>query len=65
MHGFAPGSGAPKGNQNALKHGVFTKDAIEERQRVRALIDESRKLLRKRQAEAVQALKFQGMSAWI
>jgi hypothetical protein len=45
MHGGAPGSGAPKGNQNALKHGVFTKDAIKERQRVRALIDESRKLL--------------------
>jgi len=25
MHGGAPGSGAPKQNQNAWKHGVFTK----------------------------------------
>jgi hypothetical protein len=25
-HGGAPGSGAPKGNQNALKHGFFTKE---------------------------------------
>lgn len=24
MHGGAKGSGAPKGNQNALKHGLFT-----------------------------------------
>ena len=28
MHGGAVGSGAPEGNQNALKHGVFTKEAI-------------------------------------
>jgi hypothetical protein len=46
MHGGAPGSGAPKGNQNALKHGVFTKDAIAERRETRALIAQSRKLLR-------------------
>ena len=45
MHGGAPGSGAPKENQNALKHGMFTKDAIEERQQVRALIGQARKLL--------------------
>jgi uncharacterized protein YjcR len=45
MHGGAPGSGAPKGNQNALKHGVFTKQAIDERREVRALIGQSRKLL--------------------
>src|SRR5664279_3570319 len=24
-HGGAPGSGAPKGNQNAYKHGIYTK----------------------------------------
>jgi hypothetical protein len=35
MHGGA-GSGAPKENQNALKHGLFTKDAIEERKQVQA-----------------------------
>jgi uncharacterized protein YjcR len=45
MHGGAPGSGAPRGNQNALKHGLFTKEAIEERRQVRALIRESRKLV--------------------
>jgi hypothetical protein len=46
MHGGAPGSGAPKENQNALKHDLFTKDAIEERKQVQALIGQSRKLLR-------------------
>ena len=45
MHGGAPGSGAPKRNQNAFKHGLFTKAAIEERKQVQALIGESRKLL--------------------
>jgi hypothetical protein len=39
------GSGAPRENQNALKHGLFTKDAIEERKHVQALIGQSRKLL--------------------
>jgi hypothetical protein len=46
MHGGAPGSGAPKQNQNAFKHGLFTKTAIEERKQVQALIGETRKLLR-------------------
>ncbi len=32
MHGGAFGSGAPKGNQNAFKHGLYTK---EERARFR------------------------------
>jgi uncharacterized protein YjcR len=45
MHGGAPGSGAPKQNQNAFKHGLFTKHAIEERKQVRDLIGQSRKLL--------------------
>ena len=44
MHGGAAGSGAPRGNQNALKHGLFTKDAIAERKQVRAVIDQARKL---------------------
>jgi uncharacterized protein YjcR len=44
MHGGA-GSGAPKGNQNALKHGVFTKNAIKERRQAQALIRQSRQLL--------------------
>ena len=46
MHGGAQGSGAPKANQNARKHGLFTRGAIEERRRIEALIGEVRKLLK-------------------
>jgi hypothetical protein len=45
MHGGAAGSGAPEKNKNALRHGLFTKEAIEERNHVRALISQTRKLL--------------------
>ena len=45
MHGGAPGSGPPRGNRNARKHGLFTRDAIAERQQVQALLGEARKLL--------------------
>jgi uncharacterized protein YjcR len=45
MHGGAAGSGAPQGNQNALKSGRFTRQAIEERKQLRALISDSQKLL--------------------
>ena len=38
MHGGTKGSGAPKGNQNALKHGYYSKHAIEERCAIRDLI---------------------------
>lgn len=31
MHGGAAGSGAPKANRNARKHGLFSRDAAEER----------------------------------
>ena len=31
MHGGAPGSGAPEGNRNALKHGLYTRKAIQAR----------------------------------
>jgi hypothetical protein len=34
MRGGAPGSGAPHGNKNALKHGLYTRDAIEERRQL-------------------------------
>jgi hypothetical protein len=43
--GWSSDSGAPKQNQNALKHGVFTRQAIEERKQVQALLQQSRKLL--------------------
>jgi hypothetical protein len=45
MHGGAPGSGAPSGNQNARRHGLFTGAAIAERKQIRALLGEARKLL--------------------
>jgi uncharacterized protein YjcR len=45
MHGGAQGSGAPRANQNARKHGLFTGDAIEELRRIQALLGEARKLL--------------------
>jgi len=45
MHGGAPGSGAPKANRNARKHGLFTRDAIAERRQIPALLGEARKLL--------------------
>jgi glucans biosynthesis protein len=45
MHGGAEGSGAPKGNQNALKHGRYTKRAIGERLELRKLIREANKFL--------------------
>jgi hypothetical protein len=45
MHGGAPGSGAPRSNRNARKHGRFARDAIAERQQIQALLGEARKLL--------------------
>ena len=38
MHGGAKGSGAPIGNRNAYKSGEYTKEAIEARRAIRALI---------------------------
>ncbi len=38
MHGGAKGSGAPLGNQNALKHGLYTKEAIEQRRKLNRLL---------------------------
>jgi len=45
MHGGAAGSGAPRANQNARKHGLFTREAIAERRQIQALLGEARKLL--------------------
>jgi len=45
MHGGAPGSGPPRGNSNARKHGLFTRDAIAERREIRALLGDVRKML--------------------
>jgi uncharacterized protein YjcR len=40
MHGAA--GGAPKGNKNALKHGLYTAEAIEERRMLAALTKQAR-----------------------
>jgi uncharacterized protein YjcR len=48
MHGGAKGSGAPKGNQNALKHGAYTKEALQRRAEMRAILQYARKLLKAR-----------------
>jgi glucans biosynthesis protein len=45
MHGGAVGSGAPRGNKNALKHGRYTREAIDERQLLRTLLQQSRSLI--------------------
>ena len=45
MHGGAPESGAPRGNRNARKHALFTRDAIAGRKQIQALLGEARKLL--------------------
>jgi len=47
MHGGAAGSGAPRGNKNALKQGLYTREAIAQRRQVSGLIRQSRKLLLK------------------
>jgi hypothetical protein len=45
LHGGAPETGAPRGNQNARKHGRFTGKAIAERKRIEAVLADARKLL--------------------
>jgi hypothetical protein len=45
MHGGAPGSGAPRGNKNALKLGLYTREAIAERKALRNLLRQSCKLM--------------------
>jgi uncharacterized protein YjcR len=43
MHGA--GGGAPKGNRNALKHGLHTTEAIETRRMVAVLTKQARELV--------------------
>jgi hypothetical protein len=45
MHGGAQGSGAPRANRNARKHGRFSRDAIAERRQIQALLGDARRLL--------------------
>ena len=45
MHGGSRGSGAPKGNKNALKTGFYTKKMICLRKQVRLFLAASKDLL--------------------
>ena len=45
MHGGAAGTGAPRGNQNALTHGDYTAEARAMREHISQLIRESRKII--------------------
>jgi glucans biosynthesis protein len=47
MHGGAAGSGAPRGNKNAVKHGLYAREAIAQRRQLAELMRQSRKLLLK------------------
>jgi uncharacterized protein YjcR len=44
MHGGLS-TGAPKGNKNAFKHGLFTAEAIANRQKIREMIRKFRGLM--------------------
>jgi glucans biosynthesis protein len=46
MHGGGRRCGAPRGNGNAQKHGLFTRRAMVEREEVRLLLGDAQKLLR-------------------
>jgi hypothetical protein len=45
MHGGAAGSGAPVGNRNALKHGLYTREAIAQRRAIHELLRDARETL--------------------
>ena len=45
MHGGANGSGAPMGNRNGLKHGMYTKEMKAQKARVRELIRGTNEML--------------------
>ena len=59
MHGCAPGSGAPPGNKNALKHGWYCRAAVAERKELRRMMRELEKQLRQEH----QNLK-EGQETW-
>ena len=45
MHGGAQKTGAPRGNGNARKHGLFTREAVAERRQLQLLLGEAQALL--------------------
>jgi hypothetical protein len=46
MHGGAKGSGAPQGNRNALKTGLYTAEQLATRRQVGLIMRAGKKLLR-------------------
>lgn len=48
VHGGARGSGAPRNNQNALKHGTTTREAKKFRIKIRSAIRQCKKLIKER-----------------
>jgi hypothetical protein len=46
MHGGAAGSGAPRGNQNALKSGLYTRQRILKRRQLRDIPREARAFIK-------------------
>jgi hypothetical protein len=47
MHGGAEGSGAPRGNRNALKHGLRSAEVLMLQRQVRELLRGTRELIEK------------------
>lgn len=45
MHGGAAGSGRQRGNRNALKNGLYCRELVELRRRLRELAAETREVL--------------------
>jgi hypothetical protein len=45
MHGGASGSGAPRGNKNASKHGLYTRAATDLRRGLQDLVRQSVRLV--------------------
>ena len=45
MHGGAKGSGAPRGNKNALKHGLYTAEARAFRKQITELLRDGRRAI--------------------
>jgi uncharacterized protein YjcR len=46
MHGGAQGSGAPKGNQNAFKHGHYSAQALYQRREIRKMLKDIAQFLK-------------------
>jgi hypothetical protein len=61
MHGGAPGSGAPIGNTNALRHGHYTAAAIARRRQLSELIRTARAALANIEERSVGLL---GVQSW-